>query len=133
MSIMYRKRVLVIDDEDNVRRVVQACLENLAGWDVLVAASGEEGLVIANREQPDAILLDGMMPGMDGVTFMHHHQTDPTISSIPVVFLTAKICLTEPDQYIVLGVKGAIAKPFAPLTLAVHVANILGWSPETSI
>jgi CheY-like chemotaxis protein len=117
----------VVDDEANVRCVVQACLENLAGWEVLLAASGQEGLVIANIEQPDAILLDGMMPEMDGIAFLQHLQANPAINSIPVVFLTAKASLTVPTCYLPLGAKGAIAKPFNPLTLATQIANILGW------
>jgi len=125
-----KKRILLIDDEVNVRTVVQACLEHLGGWEVLLAASGQEGLAGAEAEQPDAILLDGMMPGMDGVMFLRQLRGNPAINSIPVVFLTAKASLTEPKRYLELGAKGAIAKPFDPLTLASEIAMALNWKLE---
>jgi CheY-like chemotaxis protein len=122
------KRILVIDDEANVRIVVRTCLEILREWEVLLAASGHEGLLLAQTERPDAILLDVMMPGMDGVAFVRELQANPKVRAIPVVFLTAKAELTQPRQFQALGVKGAIAKPFNPLTLHDQIAISLGWN-----
>ncbi|HEY9665177.1 MAG TPA: response regulator, partial [Coleofasciculaceae cyanobacterium] len=125
------KRILFLDDELPVRQVVQACLETLGGWQILLAASGQEGLLKAISEKPDAILLDVMMPEMDGLVFLQHLQVNPLTQSIPVVFLTARLGLTEPHRYETLGVKGAIAKPFNALTLVPQIAQLLGWNLET--
>lgn len=95
---------------------------------MLTAASSKEGLVKAEAEQPDAILLDIMMPGMDGLAFLQRQQAIPAIQSIPVIFLTANVELTEPEQFLNLGVKAAIAKPFNPLSLTSQIAKALDWS-----
>ena len=125
------KRILFIEDELNVRQVVKACLEALGGWNVLLAASGQEGLAKAVSEKPDAILLDVMMPGMDGLALLQELKSNPVTQSIPIVFLTARLSLTEPQRFQELGVQGAIAKPFNSLTLAPKIANALGWSLES--
>lgn len=127
MESVATKRILIIEDEANLRIVVQTCLETLAGWDVVLADSGQEGLLVAERERPDAILLDAMMPGMDGITFLQKLLANPELQAIPVVFLTAKVELTEPRKFLKLGARGAIAKPFNPLTLHYQVATTLGW------
>ena len=125
------KRILFIDDELHVRQVVKACLEVLGGWKVLLAASSQEGLVLAMSEKPDAILLDVMMPEMDGLDLLQLLKVNPITQSIPVVFLTARLSLTEPQRFQELGVKGAIAKPFNSLTLVPQIAKALGWNMET--
>lgn len=125
------KQILFIDDEFHIRQVVKMCLESLGGWNVLLATSGQEGLVKAVVDKPDAILLDVMMPDMDGLEVLQQLQANPLTQSIPVVFLTARWSLTEPHRYQTLGVKGAIAKPFEPLTLVPQIANALGWNIET--
>ncbi len=125
------KRILFIEDELNVRQVVKACLEALGGWNVLLAASGQEGLAKAVSEKPDAILLDVMMPGMDGLALLQELKSNPVTQSIPIVFLTARLSLTEPQRFQELGVQGAIAKPFNSLTLVPKIANALGWSLES--
>ena len=125
------KRILFIDDESHIRQVVKACLESLGGWNVLLAASGQEGLSKAVSEQPDAILMDLMMPEMDGLVLLQQLQTNSATQSIPVVFLTARKSFTEPQRFEALGVKGAIAKPFNSLTLVPQIAKALGWKLET--
>ena len=127
------KRILFIDDELNVRQVVKACLETLGGWNVLLAASGQEGLLMAMSEQPDAILLDVMMPDMDGLACLRQLQSEPVTGSIPVVFLTARLSLTEPRRFQELGVKGAIAKPFNSLTLVPQIAKALDWNLDNQL
>ncbi|HEY9653726.1 MAG TPA: response regulator [Coleofasciculaceae cyanobacterium] len=124
---MPEKRILVIDDEINLCTVIQACLENLGGWETLTALSGKEGLAIAQTQQLDAILLDVMMPDMDGLTLFGQLQNDSATQSIPVILLTAKVQSTDFAQFAKLGVAGVIAKPFDPLTLAEQVATTLGW------
>ena len=130
-TLTQSKKILFIDDELHIRQIVKACLENLAGWNVLLAASGREGLAKAVLEKPDAILLDLMMPEMDGLVLLQHLQSNPLTQSIPVVFLTAKQSLTEPHRFQALGVQGAIAKPFNALTIVPQIANILAWDLET--
>lgn len=124
---MPEKRILVIDDEINLCTVIQACLENLGGWETLTALSGKEGLAIAQTQQLDAILLDVMMPDIDGLTLFGQLQNDSATQSIPVILLTAKVQSTDFAQFAKLGVAGVIAKPFDPLTLAEQVASTLGW------
>lgn len=127
---MPTKRVLVIDDEAPVQEVVQSCFEELAGWEVLTSNSGRDGLEKAAAEQPDAIILDVMMPEMDGVEYLTHLKANPETCWIPVVLLTAKVDLLQPSYYANLGVTGAIAKPFNPILLAEQVAQLLGWTLE---
>lgn len=125
---MTGKRILVIDNEQYIQEVAQICLETTAGWDVLTASSGREGLLKAEAEQPDAILLDVMMPDMDGVTTFQKLQDNRATQHIPVILLTAKIQASDHRRYAELGIKTTIAKPFNPLQLASQVAQALGWS-----
>lgn len=131
MESVATKRILIIEDEANLRTVLRTCLEILAGWEVLQAGSGQEGLLVAERERPDAILLDAMMPEMDGITFLQELLANPELLAIPVVFLTAKVDLTEPQRFLKLGARGAIAKPFNPLILHHQIITILGWDAES--
>lgn len=119
------RRILFVDDEFDVRRVVQTCLEKIAHWTVLVAESGEEGLEKARTERPDAIVLDVMMPEMDGYQFLKALLVQPETRSIPVVLLTAKADSLDVRQYEALGIKGLIPKPFNPLTLHREIAACL--------
>ena len=127
---MSTKRVLIIDDEPDVRAVVQGCLEDVAGWEVVTAASGYEGLTKVMVDQPDAIVLDIMMPGMDGFAFLRELRSRPEGRSIPVVLLTAKVNLTDPQVLFELSIKGIIAKPFDPFMLTEQIADFLGWKME---
>ncbi|MDZ7961052.1 MAG: response regulator [Aulosira sp. DedQUE10] len=124
---MSRKRILLIDDEKSLSTVIQACLENLADWTVLKAESGREGLFKAQTEKLNAILLDVMMPDIDGFTVLQELKTNPITQRIPVMLITAKVEPTKHDQYAQLGIAGVINKPFDPLKLAEQVAGILGW------
>ncbi len=121
------KRILIIDDEDDIREVAQFCLEAVAGWEVLTAASASEGLEKAARECPDAILLDVMMPDMDGPTALQRLRDNPATAPIPVIFLTAKVQATDRRRFAVQGVTAVISKPFDPMKLATQVAEALGW------
>ncbi|HEY9666006.1 MAG TPA: response regulator [Coleofasciculaceae cyanobacterium] len=125
---MITKRVLVIDDEDGIREIIQICLEAAAGWNVLTAASGSEGLAIAQDEQPDAILLDVMMPDMDGPTTFRQLQANPDTEHIPTILLTAKAKISEQQQFIDLGVTGVITKPFKAQELVEQIRKILHWN-----
>jgi two-component system, OmpR family, alkaline phosphatase synthesis response regulator PhoP len=122
------RRVLVIDDEDDIREVAQVSLEILAGLEVILARSGSEGITKAQQEQPDAILLDVMLPDMDGVATFEHLQADPTTRHIPVILLTAKTQASDQQRFADLGIRAVINKPFKPAKLADQVLEILGWN-----
>lgn len=124
---MAAKRVLVIDDEDDIREVAQASLEIIAGFEVILASSSSEGLLKAELEQPDAILLDVMMPDMDGVITFQKLQANLATCDIPVILLTAKVRAIDQRRFADLGVKAVIAKPFKPAKLAEQLIEILGW------
>jgi CheY-like chemotaxis protein len=119
-------RILIIEDEEHIREVAQVSLEILGGWEVLMAGGGEEGIVLAVAEQPDVILLDVMMPGLDGPETLQRLRADPRTAAIPVVFLTAKAQAAERRQLAELGAAGVLAKPFDPTTLAADVAAAVG-------
>jgi CheY-like chemotaxis protein len=121
------KCVLVIDDENHLCVVIQACLEHLGGWNVLIAESGQEGLHKAQANQPDAILLDVIMPDIDGLMLSKKLQENPLTQAIPIILLTAKLQASDHSQFDRLGVAGVIAKPFDPLTLTAQISDILGW------
>lgn len=121
------KRILLIEDEDDIREVAQASLELTRGWEVHAASSGREGIERAASLQPDAILLDVMMPDMDGPTTFTHLQERADTRAIPVILLTAKVQAADRSRFDGLGVRAVIAKPFDPMTLADQVANALGW------
>lgn len=125
---MSTKRILIIDDESHIREVVQTCLETIAGWDVGSVESGQEGLAWAEIGQPDAILLDVMMPDMDGFAFLRQLRSNPLTQHIPVVLLTAMAYRLDQKQFPALGVKAAIDKPFNPLFLFEEITVALGWS-----
>ncbi|MBD6614351.1 response regulator [Komarekiella sp. 'clone 1'] len=122
---MNTKQILVIDDEDDIRQLIQTCLEIMGGWKVLTATSGNQGLLLAQSSQPDAILLDVMMPDMDGLTTFQQLQANQTTKHIPVILLTARGRTTDQRLFTQLGVRGIISKPFNPQKLAVQVAAAL--------
>lgn len=129
-SIRMRKRILVVDDESYIQEVTKICLETVAGWDVLTAGSGIEGIRKAEHEQPDAILLDVMMPEMDGIATFSQLQENPATQHIPVMFFTAKAPASDSQEYEKMGIKAAISKPFEPMILAKQVAQALDWNLE---
>lgn len=120
-------RVLLIEDEDHIREVAQLSLEVTASWDIVAAGGGVEGLALASAEQPDAILLDVMMPEMDGPATLAALRSNADTADIPVVFLTAKVQAEDRRHLTSLGALGVVAKPFDPMQLATQVADVLGW------
>ena len=120
-------RILIIDDEDDIRQVAALSLETVAGWDVIVASSGAQGLQRAVEHQPDAILLDVMMPGMDGPTTFRELRKNPATAHIPVLLLTAKVQSSDRRRFADLGVQAVLFKPFDPMTLHNQIASALGW------
>lgn len=124
---MPEKHILLIDDEAYIRTVVKTCLVTFGRYQVSMAESGPEGLLIAKQEYPDAILLDYMMPGMDGIMLLQELRKDALTQSMPVVMLTARAEPADQLKYTELGVLGVISKPFEPLTLTTQIVEILDW------
>jgi two-component system, OmpR family, alkaline phosphatase synthesis response regulator PhoP len=117
-------KVLVIDDEAPIRLLCRVNLE-AEKMDVLEAANGEEGLALARTEKPDIVLLDVMMPGMDGWQVAERLFESQETSQIPLVFLTARAELRDRARGLELGGVDYITKPFNPVELASVVENLL--------
>ena len=126
------KRVLVVDDDPLLREVAQAALELVGGWEVLTAQSGPQAQQRALTEHPDAILLDVMMPGVDGPSTVAALRSDPATRDIPIIFLTAKVPSENLEEWRSLHLAGVIPKPFDPMTLATDMAALLGWSKAST-
>jgi CheY-like chemotaxis protein len=121
------RKVLIIDDEGDLREIASMSLRTMAGWETLVASSGKEGLAVAEREKPDAILLDVMMPEVDGVATFHMLHGNAITRGIPVVLLTAKIRAADKERFAQLAIRGVIEKPFDPVALPQQISAVLGW------
>ena len=118
-------KVLIVDDEADIRRIAKLGLSRVGGMEVVEAANGAEALVRAKADKPDAVLLDVMMPGLDGPSTLARLREDPATSGIPVVFLTAKAIAAELERLKVLGAAGVLTKPFDPMTLARELRAVL--------
>ncbi|MBL8112748.1 MAG: response regulator [Acidobacteria bacterium] len=125
-------KVLLIDDEDDIRKIAGLGLSRIGGMEVLDASSGAAGLALAKSGKPDVILLDMMMPVMDGEMTLQALNSDPETRHIPVIFLTAKALSAEIERFRTMGVAGILTKPFDPVTLADDVRRVLAEvrSPE---
>lgn len=121
------KRILVIDDEADLRQLIQIALEGYAGWQVSTAANCRDGLLKAQNERPDLTLLDISMPEVDGYACFEQLQANPATSQIPVVVLTAKVFRQDQRQLSQMRIAGMIVKPFNPMTLWREIAKIVGW------
>jgi CheY-like chemotaxis protein len=119
--------ILIVDDEEDIRAVAALSLETIDGWCVHTAVSGADGIRRAIDLQPEAILLDVMMPEMDGPTTFQRLQENPRTSHIPVLLLTAKVQGADQRRFAGLGVLAVLSKPFDPLTLGSEIAAALGW------
>jgi len=118
-------RILLVDDEPDIREVVDVSLGLDPQFRTRACASGADALVMAARWSPSLILLDVMMPLMDGPTTLANLRKNPGTAHIPVLFLTARTQSAEIEQFISLGVQGVLSKPFDPMTLAALVRGHL--------
>lgn len=118
-------KVLLVDDEDDVRTVAGVSLQRVGGMDTIVAASGAQGIELARSEHPDIIVLDVMMPEMDGLETLRRLRQDPQTRSIPVIFMTARAQPHEIEAYLTAGAIGVIVKPFDPMGLPARVRDIV--------
>ena len=118
------QRILHVDDEPNIREIAVVILEDIGGFTVETCGSGREALDKVPSFAPDLILLDVMMPGMDGPTTLRELRKLPQTAQIPVIFMTAKVQAHEIDQYFELGAIGVVTKPFDPMTLCDQIREI---------
>jgi len=115
------EKVLYVEDEADIRAVAEIALVSLGGLQVQTCSNGLEAAGAVKRFAPDLVLLDVMMPGMDGVATLAALRADPALPPVPVAFMTARTLPDEVDQYMRLGAIGVIGKPFDPLKLAGEV------------
>lgn len=125
-----QRRVLIVDDDADIREVARAALEVATSWQVSSAPSGSECLRLAAAESFDVVLLDVMMPDMDGAAVLQQLRRAPGTAALPVVFLTAKSRPAEKERLRGLGAAGVLSKPFDPLQLAEQLSALLGWERE---
>ncbi|TPI72577.1 response regulator [Mesorhizobium sp. B2-8-9] len=118
-------KILYVDDEDDIREIAQMSLELEPEFEVRSCASGAEALVEAAAWRPDLILLDVMMPDMDGPETLKRLAASQPTAPIPVVFITARTQSHEVERYLAMGAASVIAKPFDPLALAAEVKKLL--------
>jgi len=121
------RTVLVVDDDDSIREIAEIALELVGGLQVLTASGGVEALELTRKHLPDAVLMDVMMPDMDGLTTFRHMQGEEAIRHVPVILVTAKVQVGERQVWDGLAISGVISKPFDPMTLAAEVGAMLGW------
>jgi CheY-like chemotaxis protein len=118
-------KVLMIDDDPDIRKVGQLSLKAFGKWQVVLASNGQEGIELAAKEQPDLILLDVLMPGIDGPTTFAKLREQESTRSVPVIFMTAKTEAQDVARYTSLGAIGVIGKPFDPMKLPAEVRKIV--------
>ncbi|WP_018953810.1 response regulator [Thioalkalivibrio sulfidiphilus] len=123
------QRILYVEDDPDIQAIARLALEKVGGFTVHVCACGEAALNEAPGFAPDLILLDVMMPGLDGPGTLKALRADPNLATIPVVFMTAKAQPQELEQLLALGAVGVIAKPFDPMTLAEQLREL--WSSRS--
>lgn len=118
------QKILFVEDDPDIQMVAQLALEAVGGYTVQMCSSGKEALAVAEQFAPDLILLDVMMPGMDGPTTLMELRKKPSLTHTPVVFMTARVQRHEIEQYLAMGAADVISKPFDPMTLSAQVADI---------
>ncbi len=119
------EKILIVDDDEDIRVVTEFAARRIGNWSVVCAANGKEALEKARSELPDVILLDVMMPDLDGPATLEKLREEASTAEIPVIFLTAKVQRHEVERYLALGACGVIRKPFDATTLPSEVRNIL--------
>ncbi len=124
MATTQIRKILVVDDEPDIRMIAEISLRDVGGFEVVCAESGPHGIQLARTERPDLILLDMMMPKLDGMATLEALRADPATQSIPVIFLTAKVQRNEIASYLAAGAQGVITKPFDPMGLPDEIRQI---------
>jgi two-component system OmpR family response regulator len=120
---MHIKKVLLVDDDPNIRKLARMSLERVGKWEVVVAESGSEAIDLFSKVQPDVVVLDVMMPGLDGRTTLTRLKEKS--AELPVILMTAKVQAEEIVEYLSLGAIGVIMKPFDPMSLPKEISDLL--------
>jgi CheY-like chemotaxis protein len=120
------KKIMIVDDDDDVRAVAALAAQRIGLWEVVSVSSGEEAIAQAALELPDVILLDVMMPTLDGPGTLLRLRDDPVTADTPVIFLTARVQRGEVARYLALGAQGVISKPFDVTLLPAEIRRIVG-------
>lgn len=118
-------KILLVDDDPDVRKLAKFTLEVIGKHQTVMASSALEGIALATSEQPELILLDLMMPGMDGLAALAELRQNPALASIPVILMTASVHRFESNNYKDLGAAGVITKPFEPMSLTGEIQRIV--------
>ena len=124
MSNHLLKTILYVEDDKDIQTIGKMTLETFGNLNVVTCNSGKEALEVIKDIKPDLVLMDVMMPEMDGITAMLEFKKDPEISEIPVIFMTAKAQVHEVEKYNQIGVAGVIIKPFDPVQLCSQIYEI---------
>jgi CheY-like chemotaxis protein len=124
MTVPVLTRILYVEDEPDIRAIAKLALEIVGGLTVELCSSGQDALSKARQFKPDLILLDVMMPGMDGPTTLEALRKQPDTAMLPIAFMTAKVQTGEIERYTGMGAIGFIAKPFDPMKLAETVQRL---------
>lgn len=119
-------KILYVEDEPDIQAVAKIALEAVGGFELMVCSGGEEAIAAASEFSPDLLLLDVMMPGMDGPTTLSELRKLTGLENVPTIFMTAKVQPQEIEHFKSLGAIEVIAKPFDPMTLADTVRKV--WS-----
>lgn len=119
------RKVLIVDDDEDVRCVTELAASRIGKWETVLASGGREGVEKARSDRPDVILLDVMMPDVDGPATLALLREDPATADIPVIFLTARSQQGEVESYKALGACGVIVKPFEVARFADQVREIV--------
>ncbi|WP_100637927.1 response regulator [Marinobacter salexigens] len=125
------KRIMMVEDEPDIRSVAELALEAIGGFELIACESGQQALEQIVDSRPQLIILDVMMPGMDGPETLKAIRSLPEYAETPAVFITAKVQSDEVRSYLALGAAGVIPKPFDPLTLADQIREI--WNEARAI
>ena len=118
------QRIMLVEDEPDIQLIARLALEAIGGFTLAVCDSASHALEVAPSWSPDLIMLDVMMPGIDGVTTFKKMQENPQLAKVPIIFMTAKARSSEVIIYKEMGALGVVAKPFDPMTLAEKVKAI---------
>jgi CheY-like chemotaxis protein len=118
-------KILIIDDDADIRSIARLSLSRLGGMEVIEASGGVEGVLKAQDEKPDVILLDMMMPAMDGLETLSALRSQPATAMTPVIFLTAKAVGADVERITSCGAVGVLIKPFDPRTLSRDVRALI--------